>query len=1268
MVQPVPESINFPSEEEKILQFWQERDCFQECLKQSKNRPRYTFYDGPPFATGLPHYGHILAGTIKDIVTRFAHQSGFHVDRRFGWDCHGLPVEYEIDKTLGIKGPDDVAKMGIAEYNRQCRNIVMRYSHEWESSVKRMGRWIDFENDYKTLYPWFMETVWWVFKQLYDKGFVYRGVKVMPYSTACNTPLSNFESNQNYKDVQDPSVIVSFPLVESENVSLIAWTTTPWTLPSNLALCVNPEFLYVQVKDNATERTYIMMEARLGALFKAESEYTILDKFPGKVLKGKKYKPLFQYFSKCAEKGAFQVVTDNYVKEEEGTGVVHQAPYFGADDYRVCTEYSIIQRDQAPICPVDASGCFTSEVTDFAGQYVKDADKNIIKLLKEKGRLVNASTFKHNYPFCWRSDTPLIYKAVPSWFVRVEHMVEKLLECNGKCYWVPEFVREKRFGNWLRDARDWAISRNRYWGTPIPLWVSDDFEEVVCVGSMAELEELTGIKVTDLHRESIDSLTIPSRRGKGVLRRVTEVFDCWFESGSMPYAQVHYPFENRKEFEDTFPADFIAEGIDQTRGWFYTLLVLSTALFGKPPFKNVIVNGLVLASDGQKMSKRKKNYPDPGLVVQNYGADALRLYLINSPVVRAENLRFKEEGVRDVLKDVFLPWYNAYRFLVQNVQRLQKEEGIKFLYNENMAKQSDNIMDKWIQSFTQSLIQFFKAEMDAYRLYTVVPRLVKFVDMLTNWYVRTNRRRLKGESGTEDCLWALETLFSVLFSMCRLMAPFTPFITEMMYQNLRHLVDPASVEEKDSNSIHYLMLPQVRDNLIDKRIESAVSQMQSVIELGRVIRDRKTLPVKYPLKEVVVIHQDPEALKDIQSLQKYILEELNVRQLTLSTDKDKYGIRLRAEPDHMVLGKRLKGAFKAVTASIKELTSEQLEAFQKSGSIMVDGHELHEEDLRLMYTFDQTSGSAAQYEAHSDAQVLVLLDVTPDQSMVDEGVAREVINRIQKLRKKAHLVPSDEICVYYRCQPEGEYLATVIEAHKDFILATIKAPLLPFPVPKTSSVIIEEKTQLKGSDLELTLVKGSSLPKSPPNGPACAYVNLRVKVNNKEQEGVVLLENPKGDNRLDLDKLRKVCSSIFGINNTQLRFFSDGNELTGGVDLQARSGKTLSVTSGPSSPGAVPAADAPLCPYVNLLLCDAQPAECQAGEVGMLLLVNPVGQNELDHAGLLSEAAKVFGLRSRRLKLYLDQDLTNELPAESSLKSLNTKTLYVRVFPTTAEA
>ncbi|XP_050978525.1 isoleucine--tRNA ligase, cytoplasmic [Labeo rohita] len=1266
MVEAVPESIQFPKEEERILQFWQEKDCFQECLKQSKNRPRYTFYDGPPFATGLPHYGHILAGTIKDIVTRFAHQNGFHVDRRFGWDCHGLPVEYEIDKSLDIKGPEDVAKMGIAEYNKQCRNIVMRYANEWETSVRRMGRWIDFKNDYKTLYPWFMETVWWVFKQLYDTGLVYRGVKVMPFSTACNTPLSNFEANQNYKDVQDPSVIVTFPLLEDEAVSFIAWTTTPWTLPSNLALCVSPDFIYVKVKDNSSQKVYIMMEARLVALFKSDSEYTILDKFPGKTLKGKKYKPLFEYFIKCKESGAFSVVVDNYVRDDDGTGVVHQAPYFGADDYRICMDYKIIQKDSAPICPVDPSGVFTAEVTHFAGQYVKDADKNIIKWLKENGRLVSSSSFKHSYPFCWRSDTPLIYKAVPSWFVRVEHMVEKLLDNNSKCYWVPEFVREKRFGNWLRDARDWAISRNRYWGTPIPLWVSDDYEEVVCVGSMAELEELTGAKVSDLHRESIDGLTIPSRCGKGQLKRVSEVFDCWFESGSMPYAQVHYPFENRREFEDAFPADFIAEGIDQTRGWFYTLLVLSTALFGKPPFKNVIVNGLVLASDGQKMSKRKKNYPDPSLIVQNYGADALRLYLINSPVVRAENLRFKEEGVRDVLKDVFLPWYNAYRFLVQNVQRLQKEEAIEFLYNERTASVSDNIMDKWIQSFTQSLIQFFRDEMGAYRLYTVVPKLVKFVDMLTNWYVRTNRRRLKGESGTEDCVRALETLFSVLFSMCRLMAPFTPFITELMYQNLRHLIDPASVEEKDTESIHYLMLPHARESLIDKRIESAVSQMQSVIELGRVIRDRKTLPVKYPLKEVVVIHQDPEALRDIQSLQKYILEELNVRQLTLSTDKDKYGIRLRAEPDHMVLGKRLKGAFKSVTASIKELKSEELENFQKTGSIVVDGHELHEDDLRLMYTFDQTSGTPSQYEAHSDAQVLVLLDVTPDQSMVDEGVAREVINRIQKLRKKGHLVPSDEITVYYSSQPAGEYLDKVIQAHTDFIFATTKAPLKPYPVAKNASVIVQEKTQLKGSDLDLTIVRGAAVSRTPLTTAACAYVNLRVMLKDKQQEGVVLLENPKGDNILDVERLKTVCCSVFGLNGAPVTIFNGKTALNAQTDLMALSGKTLTVTSG-SSPADVSSSDSLLCPYVNLQLVNASPAECQTGDVATLLLMNPEGKNALQFPDLLHETAKVFGLRGRKLMLFMNEELTEELEA-LSLQTLNTKTLYVKVLPTTAEA
>lgn len=711
MVTPVPEHINFPKEEENVIELWNKLDAFKSSVKQSEGKPRYVFYDGPPFATGLPHYGHILAGTIKDIVPRWAHMSGYHVERRFGWDTHGLPVEFEIDKTLGIRGPDDVYKMGIKAYNNECRKIVMRYSGEWKNIVTRLGRWIDFENDYKTFYPTFMESVWWVFKQLYNKGLVYRGVKVMPYSTACNTPLSNFESGQNYKDVVDPAIVISFPLDEDPKVSLLAWTTTPWTLPSNMSLCVNPELNYVKVEEKSTKNIYIIMEARLSAVFKKPDEYKILSSFKGKTLENKTYKPIFPYFAQYKKKGAFRVLCDGYVTEESGTGVVHQAPYFGEDDHRVGLAYGIIRRDGDIVCPLDASGRFTEPVKDFVGQYVKDADKNIVKNLKAAGRLIRESTTKHSYPFCWRSDTPLIYRAVPSWFVRVEPLSDKLLQCNSETYWVPDFVKEKRFGNWLRDARDWAVSRNRYWGTPIPLWISDDGEEVVCVGSIKELEELSGTKVNDLHREVVDEITIPSALGKGQLKRVTEVFDCWFESGSMPYAQSHYPFENKKVFEDNFPADFIAEGVDQTRGWFYTLLVLSTTLFGKPPFKNVIVNGLVLAADGQKMSKRKKNYPDPIEVVNKYGADALRLYLINSPVVRAENLRFKEEGVKDVLKDVFLPWYNAYRFLTQNIIMFEKETNESYGYDLNKKLQPKNTMDRWILSFTQSLVKFVKSEM-----------------------------------------------------------------------------------------------------------------------------------------------------------------------------------------------------------------------------------------------------------------------------------------------------------------------------------------------------------------------------------------------------------------------------------------------------------------------------------------------------------------------------------------------------------------------------
>eukprot|EP00292_Cryptomonas_paramecium_P004655 CAMPEP_0113728112 /NCGR_PEP_ID=MMETSP0038_2-20120614/41662_1 /TAXON_ID=2898 /ORGANISM="Cryptomonas paramecium" /LENGTH=809 /DNA_ID=CAMNT_0000659505 /DNA_START=36 /DNA_END=2462 /DNA_ORIENTATION=+ /assembly_acc=CAM_ASM_000170 len=806
--QDVPQDIKFPEEEEKTLKFWDDIDAFQESLRKSREegRPLFSFYDGPPFATGMPHYGHILAGTIKDCVTRYAQLNGFHVERKWGWDCHGLPVEYEIDQKLGIKSRDDVLKMTVKKYNEECRSVVMRYASEWKRVVRRLARWIDMDRDYKTLDPTFMESVWWVCKQLYDKDLVYRGYKVMPYSTACKLQGGVGPRGGGALPAGGRAV------PERQHAGVDHHAVDPAV---NLALCVHPELEYVTLRDKKTDVLYLLAAARICQVYKKESEYTIEGKVLGRELEGIRYKPLLAEVKK--EKG-FRVLVDGYVTDSSGTGVVHQAPAFGEDDYRVCLAAGVIEKGETVPCPVDADGRFTDTVTDFKGMHVKEADKSIQAHLKASGRLLKAGTIVHSYPFCWRSDTPLIYKAVPSWFVKVESIKDRLLACNGETYWVPDFVKEKRFHNWLAGARDWAISRNRFWGTPLPIWHSDDWEEIICVGSIQELEELSGVKVTDLHKDSVDPIQIPSKKGKGMLKRVEEVFDCWFESGSMPYAQCHYPFENVETFEKSFPGDFIAEGLDQTRGWFYTLMVLSTALFDKPAFKNVIVNGLVLAQDGKKMSKRLRNYPDPEEVLNKHGADALRLYLINSPVVRAEELRFREEGVRDVVRDVLLPWYNAYRFLVQSVHRLEAETP-GFALAASAGARSSNIMDRWIRASAAGLVQFVRGEMAGYRLYTVVPRLLRFVDDLTNWYVKMNRRRLKGGAGAEEAQASCGTLLEVLLTLTRCMAPFTPLFAELIYQNLQRALPEADRQA----SVHWLRFPEVDTEALDKRLEAKVA-------------------------------------------------------------------------------------------------------------------------------------------------------------------------------------------------------------------------------------------------------------------------------------------------------------------------------------------------------------------------------------------------------------------------------------------------------------
>ena len=1059
MSEPTATHFSFPEEEEKVLAYWDEIDAFHRSLELTKDKPEFSFFDGPPFATGTPHYGHFLSSTIKDIVPRYATMTGHHVERRFGWDTHGVPIEHVIDKKLGIKDKDDVFKYGLENYNNECRSIVSMYAAEWRKTIGRLGRWIDFDNDYKTMYPSFMESVWWAFKQLYDKGQVYRGFRVMPYSTGLTTPLSNFEAQQNYKEVNDPAVTIGFEVVGQEKTMLVAWTTTPWTLPSNVALCVNADFEYVKIHDLTKDCYYILLESLIKSLYKKpkDAKYKIVERIKGKDLVGLEYKPLFPYFASQYEKTGFRVISDDYVTSDSGTGIVHNAPAFGEDDYNVCLANGVITEDSELPNPVDDLGKFTSDVPDFAGIYVKDADKLIIKHLTATGNLLYATQIRHSYPFCWRSDTPLLYKSVPAWFVRVKEIVPQLLDSVMQSYWVPNFVKEKRFGNWIANARDWNVSRNRYWGTPIPLWVSEDFKEVVCVGSIKELEELTGVTgIKDLHRDVIDKLTIPSKQGKGVLRRVEEVFDCWFESGSMPYASQHYPFENTEKFKERVPANFIAEGLDQTRGWFYTLAVLGVHLFGSVPYKNVIVNGIVLASDGRKMSKSLKNYPDPNLVLHKYGADALRLYLINSPVLKAENLKFKEEGVKEVVSKVLLPWYNSYKFLEGSIELLLKTTNVRFYYYPEVT--SDNIMDRWILASLQSLVKSIHEEMDKYKLYTVVPKLLNFIDSLTNWYIRFNRRRLKGEDGLQDCLNALNTLFEALFTFVCAMAPFTPFLSETIYQKLKdHIPDDVMSElTADPRSVHFQKYPVVNEEQFDPEIERSVGRMQAVIELGRNIREKKTISLKTPLKTLVIIHSDKQYLKDIEGLKKYIAEELNVREIIITDDEDKYGVEYKAVADWPTLGKKLRKDVKKVKDALPNVTSAEVRNYLETGRLTVAGIDLVEGDLNVIRGLPESAAEGGQ-EVGTDQDVLIILDTNIYDDLKTEGLAREIINRIQKLRKKCGLRATDDVLVQYELVKDSIDFEKVLQTHMDMVSKTCRSEIVKFDGSREDSIADEEQ-------------------------------------------------------------------------------------------------------------------------------------------------------------------------------------------------------------------
>ncbi len=1000
------QSFSFVEMEHQVLSFWEKRHIFQQTLDATSGKKPYIFYDGPPFATGLPHHGHLVCSTIKDVIPRYFTMIGRHVSRRWGWDCHGLPIEHEIDKRLGMSVGEAVDTLGVKGYNDECRSIVQRYAAEWQKTITRMGRWVDFDHDYKTMEPWYMESVWWVFKQLWDKGYIYEGVKVMPISTALGTVLANFEANQDYRDVEDPAITVLFPINGSDEY-LSVWTTTPWTIPSNLAICVAKQMRYALVLDKKSNKKIWMAESRVKAYAK-NHDLEVLRYCLGEELVGKTYTPVFPYFAEEREHGAFRVVEDDYVTDHEGTGLVHQAPAFGEDDFRILKREGI----EAFACPVSMQGEFTEEVTDFAGRHVKDADAGIIKYLKSRGVLFERTTLHHAYPFCYRSETPLIYRAIPSWYVRVTEFRDALVKANTHVRWVPGHIKEGRFGNWLKDANDWAVSRNRVWGTPLPIWRNDVTGDTICVGSIDELAELTGVRLDDLHREHVDPLTFKRDGEEGTYRRIEEVLDCWFESGSMPYAQLHYPFENKSVFRSGFPAEFIAEGLDQTRGWFYTLMVLSAGVFDKPAFRNVVVNGLVLAKDGSKMSKSKENFTPPDNLMETYGADALRLYLINSPLVRGEEQRFEDDGVRDMVRRALLPWYNAFAFLqtYAQVDGWSPEKGVHL---------GNNNLDRWILSRLQTLKRSIAKEMARYRLYSVVPKLFEFIGDLTNWYIRLNRPRFWTSDLDSDKIAAFSTLYRAVHELSIAMAPFAPFLAEHLYRELASL-DGASPEPE---SVHLCAYPEADDSLVDESLEAAVDRMRKIILLGRRQREQAGIGLRTPLREVRIIHSNAALLDDVALLEPYIAKELNVKSVVYDSDEASY-VRLYAKPNFSLLGRRLGRQVGDLARELKGLSREALSEFEEQGEIELLGAVFSGDEIQVFREPVPETG------AESDRLITVALDCTLDDALRSEGKAREIVNRVQRARKALDLAVTDRIHITY----EGDAaLQDCMENFRDYI-------------------------------------------------------------------------------------------------------------------------------------------------------------------------------------------------------------------------------------------
>jgi isoleucyl-tRNA synthetase len=1043
----VADKPDFPEVEREILAYWAQDGTFEASVKARSTAEEFVFYDGPPFANGLPHYGHLLTGYVKDAVPRYKTMRGWRVERRFGWDCHGLPAEMEAVRELDLPGRADVERYGIARFNEYCRASVLRYTSEWERYVTRQARWVDFAHDYKTMDLSYMESVMWAFRQLYEKGLLYEGFRVLPYCWECETPLSNFETRVEnaYRPRQDPAVTVAFefsapgPGHPAEAlfgadlpVRALVWTTTPWTLPSNLALAVGTDITYAVVQTE--EARYVIAEARLEALGEALEAALpgarLVATLEGAELAGLSYRPLFDFFAD--QPGAFVVLTADFVSTEEGTGIVHLAPGFGEDDQRACEQAGI-----GVVCPIDSRARFTAEVPPYQGVQVFEANKAIIADLRRAGVLVRHETYEHSYPHCWRTDTPLVYKAVSSWFVRVTALKERMLELNQEINWVPAYMRDGAFGKWLEGARDWSITRNRFWGSPIPVWKSDDprYPRIDVYGSLDELEADFGARPVDLHRPGIDELVRPNPddpTGQSMMRRVEDVLDCWFESGSMPFAQVHYPFENVDWFEGHFPADFIVEYVGQTRCWFYTLHVMGTALFDKPPFLNCMAHGVILGSDKQKLSKRLRNYPDPEEMFAAFGADAMRWFLLSSPVVRGGDIVVERKGPSEAVRGVLNPLWNAWKFFAMYANA----DG----HQAHLTTEAVEVLDRYILSKLRLMVEEVTDAMDVYDLYRSCALITAFVDALNNWYIRRSRDRFwsrvgKSQASDSSKLAAYDVLYTVLHTFCRTVAPLLPMLSESVYRGLT-----------GERSVHLADWPDVSCLPADAALVAHMDTVREVCSAGHSIRKARGLRARLPLASVTVAGPGASALAPYLDL---IADELNVKEVRLVEEVDDVAdLVLQVNPS--ALGPRLGAATQHVIGAVRRGQWMRL----PGGEVEVAGHVLGEGEYFLsLVPRDKDSSRALP---GNDLVVSLSLEISEELEL--EGLARDLVRQVQEARKKAGLDVSDHIklSLDFTHAPE---LRQAVGAHQEMVAGETLAGEIHFvhqPPPGAEEVALAD--------------------------------------------------------------------------------------------------------------------------------------------------------------------------------------------------------------------